>query len=190
MAQLQSSDLISRARRGDDAAWEMLVRDHQEAIFRLAYLLLGDAHDAEDVAQDVFVRAFRALNTFDTTRSLRPWLLRITTNLAHNHRRSVGRYMAMVKRAISASPEYSTNLGERTSQQWEAQTLWEAVRRLNTQEQEVVYLRYFLDLSEAEMSAALDVPPGTVKSRLHRAMRRLRSVVDEDFPALREERLV
>ncbi len=98
--------------------------------------------------------------------------------------------MAMVKRAISASPEYSTNLGERTSQQWEAQTLWEAVRRLNTQEQEVVYLRYFLDLSEAEMAAALDVPPGTVKSRLHRAMRKLRSVVDEDFPALREERFV
>jgi RNA polymerase sigma-70 factor, ECF subfamily len=64
------------------------------------------------------------------------------------------------------------------------------VRRLNTQEQEVVYLRYFLDLSEAEMSATLDVPPGTVKSRLHRAMRRLRSVVDEDFPALREERFV
>ena len=189
MAQLRSSDLISRARRGDDAAWEILVRDHQDAIFRLAYLLLGDAHDAEDVAQDVFVRAFHALHTFDTTRSLRPWLLRITTNLAHNHRRSVSRYLAMVKRAISASPEYSSTLAETTSQQWEAQTLWEAVRRLSIHEQEVVYLRYFLDLSEAEMSAALDVPPGTVKSRLHRAMRRLRSVVDEDFPALREERL-
>ena len=63
LAQLDRSDLISRARRGDDAAWEMLVRDHQEAIFRLAYLLLGDAHEAEDIAQDVFVRAFRALDT-------------------------------------------------------------------------------------------------------------------------------
>jgi RNA polymerase sigma-70 factor (ECF subfamily) len=167
----------------------MLVRDHQEAIFRLAYLLLGDAHEAEDIAQDVFVRAFRALDTFDSTRPLRPWLLRITTNLAHNRRRSVGRSMTMIKKAISASPEYSTGLGERTSQQWEAQTLWEAVRRLSTHEQEVVYLRYFLDLSEAEMSATLDVPPGTIKSRLHRAMRRLRAVVDEDFPALREERL-
>jgi RNA polymerase sigma-70 factor (ECF subfamily) len=64
------------------------------------------------------------------------------------------------------------------------------VRRLSAHEQEVVYLRYFLDLSEAEMSAALDVPPGTVKSRLHRALRRLRMVVDEEFPALREERFV
>ena len=86
---MDNNDLISRARRGDDAAWEMLVRDHQDAIFRLAYLLLGDAHDAEDVAQEVFVRAFRALHTFDVTRPLRPWLLRITTNLAHNYRRSL-----------------------------------------------------------------------------------------------------
>ena len=57
-------------------------------------------------------------------------------------------------------------------------------------EQEVVYLRYFLDLSEAEMAASLDVPPGTVKSRLYRALNRLRAVVDEEFPALREERIV
>ena len=187
---MDSNDLISRARRGDDAAWETLVRDHQEAIFRLAYLLLGDAHDAEDLAQEVFVRAFRALNTFDAGRPLRPWLLKITTNLAHNYRRSLGRYLAMVKRAIISSPEPVTSLGERSSQQWEAQTLWEAVGRLSAHEQEVVYLRYFLDLSEAEMAAALDVPPGTVKSRLHRALRRLRMVVDEEFPALREERLI
>ena len=182
-------DIISRARRGDDAAWEIVVREHQEAIFRLAYLLLGDAHEAEDVAQDTFVRAFRALHTFDSSRPLRPWLLRIAANLSHNHRRSIGRYMAMIKRAMSAPQEHST-LGERSAQQWEAQTLWEAVRRLSAREQEVVYLRYFLDLSEAEMAAALEVPPGTVKSRLHRALGRLRAVVDEEFPALREERLV
>lgn len=186
---MDSGDLISRARRGDDAAWEILVREHQEAIFRLAYLLLGDAHEAEDVAQEAFVRAFRALDSFDSARPLRPWLLRIAANLAHNHRRSIGRYVAMVKRAMIASPEPVTGLGERSSQQWEAQTLWEAVRRLSSREQEVVYLRYFLDLSEAEMAAALDVPPGTVKSRLHRALSRLRVVVDTEFPALREERL-
>jgi RNA polymerase sigma-70 factor, ECF subfamily len=186
---LSESDLVGRARAGDEAAWEALVREHQEPIFRLAYLLMGDAGEAEDVAQDTFIRAFRALHTFDVTRPMRPWLLRIATNLAHNRRRSLGRYVAALRRAYPAQ-EQVTSLGERSSQQWEAQTLWQAVQRLNSAEQEVVYMRYFLDLSEAEMAAALEVPPGTVKSRLHRAVSRLRSVVDRDFPALREERQI
>jgi RNA polymerase sigma-70 factor (ECF subfamily) len=182
------AELIHRARQGDDAAWGALVGAHQEALFRLAYLLLGDADAAADVAQDAFVRAFHALAHFDTTRPLRPWLLRITGNLARNQRRSLGRYWAAVRRWIEAAPPPVTTLGDRTAQEWEAQTLWQAVRRLRPAEQEVIYLRYFLDLSEAEMAGALEVPPGTVKSRLHRAMARLRTVVDQEFPALREER--
>ncbi len=182
------ADLISRARRGDEAAWTALVEAHQEALFRLAYLLLGDADAAADVAQEAFVRAFHALARFDSARPLRPWLLRITTNVARNQRRSLGRYWAAVQRWMAAAPPPVTTLGERTAQEWEAHTLWQAVRRLRPAEQEVVYLRYFLDLSEAEMAGALAVPPGTVKSRLHRAMGRLRTVVDQEFPALREER--
>ena len=183
-------DLISRARRGDDAAWESIVREHQEPVFRLAYLLLGDAHEAEDIAQEAFIRAFRALHTFDASRPMRPWLLSISANLARNRRRSIGRYLAAVGRVFQSSPEPVTPLGERSSQQWEAQVLSDAVRRLNPMEREVVYMRYFLDLSEAEMAQALGVPAGTVKSRLHRALQRLRSVVDQEFPALREERRI
>ena len=185
---MDETELIDRARLGDDRAWEQLVREHQEAVFRLAYLMLGDAQDAEDVAQEAFVRAFRALGTFDTERALRPWLLRITSNLANNRRRSIGRYLAMLRRVVQAEPAPVTQLGERTAQEWEARTLWEAVRRLSRGEQEVVYMRYFLGLSEIEMASALEVAPGTVKSRLHRAIGRLRLVVDAEFPALREER--
>ncbi|HEX9990171.1 MAG TPA: RNA polymerase sigma factor [Chloroflexia bacterium] len=184
---MSEADLISRARRGDEAAWEALVREHQEPIFRLAYLLLSDAHDAEDVAQETFIRAFRALHTFDTARSLRPWLLTITSNLSHNKRRSLGRYLGALRR-VYAEPEPVAHIGERSAQQWEAETLWQAVKKLNPNEQEVVYLRYFLEMSEAEMASTLQVAPGTVKSRLHRAMNRLRAVVDQEFPALREER--
>jgi RNA polymerase sigma-70 factor (ECF subfamily) len=184
-------DLIGRARGGDWAAWETLVSAHQEAIFRLAYLLLGDAQEAEDVAQETFVRAFRALERFDTDRSssIRPWLLSIAANLSHNRRRSIKRYLAALGRFVQSRPEQISLIGERTSQQWEAETLWQAVKRLRPHEQEVVYMRYFLDLSEAEMASALGIATGTVKSRLHRALHRLRSVVDQDFPGLREERL-
>lgn len=187
-AHVAQPDLIERARHGDQTAWEALVREHQQALFRLAYLLLGDADEAEDIAQEAFVRAFRALERFDPARPLRPWLLRIVTNLAHNRRRAVGRYLAALLRAGRIEPEPISAIGERSGQQWEAQTLWQAVRRLRADDQRIIYLRYFLDLSEAETAAVLDIAPGTVKSRLHRATQRLRQVVDVEFPALREGR--
>jgi RNA polymerase sigma-70 factor, ECF subfamily len=191
---LNDIERIGRAREGDQAAWEALVSEHQEAIFRLAYLLLGDAQEAEDVAQETFVRAFRALDRFDTDRfsSMRPWLLSIATNLARNRRRSVGRYMAALRRMVQAVPpeEAVASLGERSVPQWEEQTLWQAIKRLRPAEQEIVYMRYFLEMSEADMASALGMPHGTVKSRLHRALSRLRLVVDKEFPALREERQI
>lgn len=185
---MAESALVSRARQGDDAAWEALVREHQQPIFRLAYLLLGDSDDAEDIAQEAFIRAFRALDSFDAGRPLRPWLLRIAANLARNRQRSVGRYLAALRREFLGAPERVAALGERSGEEWEAKTLWQAVRRLATADQEIIYLRYFLDLSEAETAAALTIAPGTVKSRLHRALGRLRIVVDKEFPTLREGR--
>jgi RNA polymerase sigma-70 factor (ECF subfamily) len=188
---LDEAELVGRARRGDGEAWYRLVGVHQEAVFRLAYLLLRDASDAEDVAQEVFVRAFRALDTFDPARPLRPWLLRIASNLAQNRRRSLGRYLEALKRLYSTPETTATpaSPAEGMAKRWEAETLWSAIKRLKPAEQEVVYLRYFLELSEAEMATAMNVAPGTVKSRLHRALGRLRLVVDQEYPALREERL-
>jgi RNA polymerase sigma-70 factor (ECF subfamily) len=181
-------DVIRRAQRGDDGAWELLIEAHQVTVFRLAYLLLGDASEAEDIAQEAFVHAWRALDRFDAMRPLRPWLLQITANLARNKRRSMGRYIHALHRLVTFAPEPVHSDDVETGQHWEAQTLWQAVRRLGTTDQEILYMRYFLELSEAEMATALRIAPGTVKSRLHRAMARLRGVVTSEFPALREER--
>lgn len=182
------AELIVRACQGDEAAYETLVRQHQEAVFRLAYLFTGDADEAEDVAQEAFIAAHRALPRFDTTRLLRPWLLRITTNLAHNRRRSVGRYLNALRRALLAEPPGESTAEAESAQHWESQALWEAVRRLNTVDQEVIYLRYFMELSVNETAEVLKVEPGTVKSRLSRALERLRGVVQRDFPVLYEGR--
>jgi len=136
------------------------------------------------------MRAFQALESFDSTRPLRPWLLRITANVARNRRRAVGRYLAMVQRWFQAAPEpVAPSPREALSQQWAAETLWQAIRRLRPADQEIIYLRYFLELSVAETADAIDIAPGTVKSRLHRALDRLRQVIEADFPALREEQL-
>ncbi len=192
---MTEAELITQARQGDGAAWEALLREHQQPAFRLAYLLLGDADDAADTVQDAFIRAYRALDRFDVSRPLRPWLLRITSNLARNRRRSIGRYLNALRRLIVAEPELIANtrgenlnaaLRARTESQQAAHTLWQAVRRLSATDQEIIYLRYFLDLSEAEAAGTLEVAPGTVKSRTHRALARLREIVTKEFPSLRE----
>lgn len=142
---MSEAELLARARQGDGSAWEGLVRNYQEAVFRLAYLLLGDADEAEDVAQEAFIRAFRTLDRFDTSRPLRPWLLRITANLAHNRRRPTRRYLAALRRLREArSPDSSAarpaSLEAHVARREEAQALWQAIRRLDATDQEVIYL--------------------------------------------------
>jgi RNA polymerase sigma-70 factor (ECF subfamily) len=179
---LPDADLIARARRRDEAAWEALAREHQEAVFRLAYLILGDPADADDVAQEAFIRAYHALDRFDTSRAVRPWLLSIAANLARNRLRSLGRYFAALGRfargeELAAHDEAADG---------ESGLLWQAIRRLSQSDQEIIYLRYFLEMPESETAEALRVAAGTVKSRTHRALGRLRTVIENEFPALRE----
>jgi RNA polymerase sigma-70 factor (ECF subfamily) len=183
---LTEADWVNRARRGDGAAWEQVVQAHQQAVFRLAYLLLGDADDAEDTAQEAFIRAYGALERFDTARPLRPWLMQITANLARNRRRALGRYWAAVQRLVRAEPQTRGSRAAAPPSNDDTQLLWQAIRRLNDAEQEIIYLRYFLEMPEAEMAAALSIAPGTVKSRLHRALARLRAIVQNAYPSLRE----
>jgi RNA polymerase sigma-70 factor (ECF subfamily) len=184
---LNDSALIRKAAEGDFAAWEPLIRAHQEPVFRLAYLIVGDADDAEDIAQEAFVRAWRHLGRFDSTRPLRPWLLAITANLARNRRRSAGRYFSALMRTFQDQPAQA-DVEEHHSQGLEAGELWRAVRSLRPADQQIVYLRYFLELSTAETAEALQIAEGTVKSRLKRALEKLRARIDRDFPALSEGR--
>ena len=177
--------LIRHAANGDAAAWEPLVLAHQQAVFRLSYLLLGDPDDAEDIAQETFLRAWKYLKSFDATRPLRPWLLSIASNLASNRRRSAGRYFAALMRAFRDEPT-STTMEEKSSQQLQANDLWQAVQTMNLADQQIIYLRYFLDLSVAETAEVLQVAEGTVKSRMSRALEKLRNIIQQDFPVLVE----
>jgi RNA polymerase sigma-70 factor (ECF subfamily) len=184
---LDEAYLIHHARQGDGNAWEILMRQHQEAVFRLAYLMLGDADQAEDVAQEVFIRAFRSLHRFDLSRPVRPWLLRIAANLSRNQQRSAGRYFAALRRTLlNADPPASIEkiaLGN-----LEAESLWQAVRSLPMGDQQIIYLRFFLEIPVHETAAVLDIAEGTVKSRLHRALDHLRTIIDRRYPALKEGR--
>ena len=184
-AEADEAGLVRRARRGDEAAWEAIVRRHQEPAFRLAYLILGDAADAEDAAQETFIRAYMALERFDDSRPLRPWLLSIAANLARNRRRSLGRYWGALQRAFQANPQ-SYHPPPQRAEAADARRLREAVGRLRPDGQDIVYLRYFLGLSEAETAQALAIPTGTAKSRLSRALGQLRRIIEADYPDLRD----
>jgi RNA polymerase sigma-70 factor (ECF subfamily) len=180
---LTEHDLVERARGGDATAYAALVRDHEEIAFRIAYVICGNAADAEEAAQEAFVKAHRALGRFRSGEPLRPWLLAIVANEARNRRRSAGRRAALVLRAAgegrpsgeaAPSPEAALLAGERRA------LLLAALGRLNERDRTVIACRYLLELSEAETAAALAVRPGTVKSRLSRALDRLREEVGED----------
>ena len=177
---LDESELVERARRGDIGAWETIVRTHQGLAFRTAYLLSGNASDAEEAAQDAFVKAYRALGRFRRGADLRPWLLRIVANEARNRRRSAARRERLALRAAAedrpgdAVPSPEAAVLTRESRE----LLLAAVERLSDDHRDAVVCRYFLELSEAETAAALGVRRGTVKSRLARALERLREEVE------------
>ena len=184
---MDESTLIRHAANGDASAWEPLVQTHQQAVFRLAYLLLGDPDDAEDIAQETFLRAWNHLKSFDQTRPLKPWLLSITANLARNRRRSAGRYLAALTRAFRDEP-VPASVEDKNTQYMEANDLWKAVQNLREPDQQVVYLRYFMDLSVGETANVLQVAEGTVKSRLSRALEKLRAIIKQEFPVFAERR--
>jgi RNA polymerase sigma-70 factor (ECF subfamily) len=172
--------LAERARRGDEGAFEELVRMHQSIAFRTAYLLTGSAADAEDAAQAGFVKAWTALPRFRAGAPFKPWLLRIVANEAHNRRRSAGRLEALRLRAAAAhppgdaapSPEGAALASERR------EDLLAAFQRLGERERDVLACRYFLELSEEETAAVLEIRRGTVKSRTARALARLEAEVE------------
>ena len=172
------AELIERARGGEIVAYEELVRRYQAVAVRTAHLIAPDG-DAEDATQEAFVKAYAALARFRPDAPFRPWLLRIVANEARNRRRSATRRTGLALRAVedrrpddaAPSPESAVLAGERRS------TLVNAVNALRDEDREVIAVRYFLDLSEAEAATTLGIPRGTVKSRLSRALGRLRDQI-------------
>jgi len=179
---LDDAELVERAKRGDLRAWETIVHGYQGLAFRTAYLLSGSAADAEEAVQDGLVKAYRALGRFRRGSPLRPWLLRIVSNEARNRRRSAGRRDALALRVAATdrpgdavpSPEAALLAGESRAQ------LLVAVNSLSEEHRLAIACRFFLDLSEEETAAALGIRRGTVKSRLARALARLRDELGEE----------
>jgi RNA polymerase sigma-70 factor (ECF subfamily) len=174
---LDEASLVVRAKHGDAAAYEELVHRHQAIAFRVAFVAAGDRGDAEEAVQDGFVKAFRALGRFRDGAPFRPWLLQIVANEARNRRTAANRHPTVDLAAITDRPAPN---GDQSPEQAaiaadQRARLVEALNQLREEDRAIIAYRYLLDLTEAEMASALDCPRGTVKSRLSRALDRLRA---------------
>jgi RNA polymerase sigma factor (sigma-70 family) len=178
--------VLEAARAGDASAFRALLERYQEPAYRVAYLFTRDAQSAEDVCQEAFVLAYRHLDRFRVGEPFRPWLLRIVSNQAKDHLRARGRRLGLLERvrrspsSVASSPERGLIAAER------GEAMRDAIQALSPDDREVIYLRYFLDLSEQEIAVAIGRRPGTVKSRLSRARGRLRAVIETRHPDLVE----
>jgi RNA polymerase sigma-70 factor, ECF subfamily len=162
--------LIHDAQRGSEEALEELFRRHWRRAHRAAYLVVGDASAAEDIAQESFLAAIRALDRFDRRRPFGPWLHRITVNRAIDFAR------ARKLRAETALTETAAQTG---APQEVSDELIAALRDLSPEHRAVVVLRYVLEYTPGEIGEMLGLPRGTVNSRMRRALDRLRPAMEE-----------
>ncbi|MCA9832552.1 MAG: sigma-70 family RNA polymerase sigma factor [Thermomicrobiales bacterium] len=181
MASASDDELIARAQSGDTAAYGDLVRRYQDLAFRTAWVILRHEQDAQDATQTAFLKAWQALDRFRSGEPFRPWLLRIVANEAKNRRESRWRWF-QTHLFSERQPEITDDYGlealvARTETSAE---LLKAISQLPIHDQQILLLRYALDLAESEIATTLGIPRGTVKSRLHRALNRLREVVTND----------
>ena len=172
----EDDELVERARAGDLDAFEQLVARYQASAVRLAWSLSGG--DAEDAVQEAFVKAYRSLDRFRAGAAFRPWLFTIVANEARNRRRSEGRRERLAVRAgalapstVPSTPEDEAVAADRRRR------LAAAIETLGDRDREVIACRWFAGLSESEMAVVLGCRPGTVKSRLSRALDRLRAAL-------------
>ena len=166
-------ELLRRAGDGDSAAFHALVDRHAQRLYRLAVSLIGNAADAEDVLQETFIGAFRGLRSFEGRASVKTWLTRILVMQAGQWRRSRRRrkFEPMGDSMAASGPSAEAGLDVRA-----------AIAQLSPEHREVVVLREFERMSYEEIAEALDVPRGTVESRLHRARSELREKLKAYLP--------
>jgi RNA polymerase sigma-70 factor (ECF subfamily) len=180
--------LANRLARDIDSAFPALVADHQDRLYTIALRLLGDRRDAEEVAQDALVRAFRAMHGYPRDRiaalRLRPWLASIAVNLARNRRRRVddrlppGSLEPMLDAGYDPPAEASSAPAAAADRRETQRELAAVLLRLTPAVRSAIVLRHVDGLSVAEASEALGRPEGTIKAQVHRGLRELRTLLE------------
>ena len=178
----EESVFVAQAQAGDPAAFGQLVEMYQKRAYAIAYGFVGNREDALEIAQEAFARAYKAMARFDTSLPFFPWLYRIVRNTSFNHLKKRKRRGETSLDNLMASgvdfatrgggPAASARLGELRAR------INESMKQLTDPHREIIALRHVHELSYNEIAACLDIPRGTVMSRLHGARQSLRKVME------------
>jgi RNA polymerase sigma-70 factor (ECF subfamily) len=167
----RDAELVRAAQRGSEEAVEALFRRHWRRAHRAAFLIVRDADAAEDIAQEAFLAALRALDRFDRRRPFRPWLHRIVVNRSIDHARARALRREVGEEALGepAAPEVEAGLDP---------DLTAALARLDPEQRAAIVLRYLLEYTPGEIARMLGLPRGTVNSRLRRGLDHLAGTLE------------
>lgn len=173
--------IVREAQRGDRAAFGQLVKTYQQMAYATAYGFVGNREDALELAQDAFVKAYRAMNRFDTSMPFYPWLYRIVKNTCLNHlKKRRRRGETSLESLRESGVQFVSNDGgpSRNAGIDEIRAhLAHALNELPDDHREIITLRHVRGLSYTEIAECLKIPKGTVMSRLHTARRRMRDIL-------------
>ena len=185
--QISDGECVRRVHEGNIDAFEVLVRRHQKTIFNLLYRMLGDYDEAAEAAQETFLSAYRAIGRFRGDSNFSTWVYRIAINQASSRRRNLSQSQARTLPLESAEKinQAGADPAERVEQQEIQQEVQKALKELDENDAAIILLRDLQDVPYEEVARVLNVPMGTVKSRLHRARRALKARLQPYFNARR-----
>ncbi len=173
----ETEALIQRCLAGDQVAWERIVRLHWRRVFNVAYKFVGKHDEAEDLTQDIFVKIFKSLGTFDRRANFQTWLISVSRNLCIDHYRSVRKERQTIDRDVDANELSPTSHepGPMASleQQDRVTLLRQALASLPESLRTAVLMRDIQELSYQDIATRLNLPEGTVKSRINRGRNEL-----------------
>ena len=171
--------IIARARRGDADAFEQLVVSYRDQVFRLALRMCGSEADADEVAQEAFLSAWKALPNFRGESQFSTWLYQLTTHAAIDLMRREKRQIAAADITEVSAADPAPSPQQQAEQSEQREIVRDAILQLAPEQREVVVLRFMEELSYEEIGAVLKLPPGTVKSRLNRAKAQLKEILSK-----------
>ncbi len=174
---MDEREAIARLKQGDIGGLEALVELYQTRAVRVAYLVCRDVAIAEDVVQSAFIRAYERIHQFDASRPFAPWFLRMVVNDTLNTVTRLGRQRSLddvdvhIPTSVEPDPEAILERAETIA------VVAATMNQLSPNQRAALVMRYYLELSESEMSSAMNCSPGTVKWRLHNARQRMRQLL-------------